>query len=344
MTATFGPTFDLVGRNVPIGELIQIEGSRTLSEVEEDLQKQKGDNEAIQSQLIKEKEKTAKLKSEVDEFKDEIKKLKSKLQDEHDKLTKEEDQVTKLKIELKTLQKKLDTGNARHERELNRTKLANQKVIDELKLQNENLVKNWQTEAGKSTGLTSAETSTLEADDSKTDTSLTELHGTPLTKKGRGRGRGRDRAARTSNASLASFEDSNTENDPEVGKTRNGNVSRKARVTRNTRKGRNSSMSESHLDMDNSQNQEPENSSSGSRKRRSVRTSASEKSVKEKTLQLPKEKTLHPLSPVPENQQSGDSTSEDPEELRENTPGSIVKNQLGMKGGLRTSTRRSARR
>ena len=69
MTATFGPTFDLVGRNVPIGELIQIEGSRTLSEVEEDLQKQKGDNEAIQSQLIKEKEKTAKLKSEVDEFK-----------------------------------------------------------------------------------------------------------------------------------------------------------------------------------------------------------------------------------------------------------------------------------
>merc|ERR1719238_366145 len=70
---------------------------------------------------------------------------------------------------------------------------------------------------------------TLEADDSKTDTSI--IESTPMAKRKGGRGRGRGRATRSS-ASLASFEDSNTENEPEVGRGRVASVSRKARVTR----------------------------------------------------------------------------------------------------------------
>ena len=75
---------------------------------------------------------------------------------------------------------------------------------------------------------------TLEADDSKTDTSLIEV--TPVAKKGRGRGRGRTNRTNRSTASLASFEDSNTENEPE-GRPRVASVSRKGRVTRKGSKG-----------------------------------------------------------------------------------------------------------
>ena len=80
---------------------------------------------------------------------------------------------------------------------------------------------------------------TLEADDSKTDTSL--IEGTPLAKRRGGRGRGRGRGSRTtrSMASLASFEDSNTENEPDLaagGRPRVASVSRRARVTRKTSK------------------------------------------------------------------------------------------------------------
>ena len=76
---------------------------------------------------------------------------------------------------------------------------------------------------------------TLEADDSKTDASLIEV--TPVTKKGKGRGRGRTNRTDRSTASLASFEDSNTENEPEMGRPRTASVSRKGRVTRKGSKG-----------------------------------------------------------------------------------------------------------
>ena len=46
-----------------------------------------------------------------------------------EKLEKEEDKVGDLKIELKTLQKEFDTKTSQYQRELNRTKLANEKVI-----------------------------------------------------------------------------------------------------------------------------------------------------------------------------------------------------------------------
>ena len=74
---------------------------------------------------------------------------------------------------------------------------------------------------------------TLEADDSKTDASL--IEGTPVTKKGKGRGRGKGRTNR-STASLASCEESNNENDPDVGRPRTASVSRKSRVTRKSNK------------------------------------------------------------------------------------------------------------
>ena len=75
----------------------------------------------------------------------------------------------------------------------------------------------------------------VEADDSKTDNSL--IEGTPVVKRKTG-GRGRGRGSRTtrSMASLASFEDSNTENEPDGGRPRVASVSRKARVTRKSSK------------------------------------------------------------------------------------------------------------
>ena len=72
----------------------------------------------------------------------------------------------------------------------------------------------------------------VEADDSKTDSSLIE---DTLVVKRRAGGRGLGRNSRTtrSMASLASFEDTdNTENEPDGGRPRVASVSRKARVTR----------------------------------------------------------------------------------------------------------------
>jgi len=80
---------------------------------------------------------------------------------------------------------------------------------------------------------------TLEADDSKSESSFIEV--TPVVKKsGRGRSaRGRsnrsNRSNLTRNSSLASFEDSNTENEPDPNVSR-AKVGRKPRVTRGSRK------------------------------------------------------------------------------------------------------------
>ena len=71
----------------------------------------------------------------------------------------------------------------------------------------------------------------FQADDSKTDTSLIEV--TPVVKKTRG-GRGRGRGRKTS-TSAASFEDSNTENDPDAAGG-SSKLSRKPRVTRTSRR------------------------------------------------------------------------------------------------------------
>ena len=76
---------------------------------------------------------------------------------------------------------------------------------------------------------------TLEADNSKTDTSMIE-NITPVVKKGKGRARGRNIRGKSSTASLVSFEDSNTENEPDVTRPRTTSVSRKGRVTRKTSK------------------------------------------------------------------------------------------------------------
>merc|ERR1712098_640097 len=66
-----------------------------------------------------------------------------------------------------------------------------------------------------------------------TDTSL--IESTPVAKKKGARGRGRVNRTTRSMASLASFEDSNTENEPE-GRPRVASVSRKAGVTRKSSK------------------------------------------------------------------------------------------------------------
>merc|ERR1712130_27580 len=118
---------------------------------------------------------------------------------------------------------------------MNRTKLANEKIIAEYKEANKQLQK--RVEAGPSVTISPPSpvdrSNTLEADDSKTDTSL--IESTPVAKKKGARGRGRVNRTTRSMASLASFEDSNTENEPE-GRPRVASVSRKARVTRKSSK------------------------------------------------------------------------------------------------------------
>merc|ERR1719494_921641 len=88
------------------------------------------------------------------------------------------------------------------------------------------------------TGASANEVSTLEADDSRTgDDSI--VGGTPVVvKKTRGRGRGKATKLgnrTTSNASLASYED--TENEGEVGGRSRANtgIARKGRVTRRSK-------------------------------------------------------------------------------------------------------------
>lgn len=202
-----------------------------------------------------------------------------------EKLLKEEDQVSDLKNELKVLQKQMDTKTAQHEREVNRTKLANQKVIAEYKETNKELQRRVEivVDSPRDHDTTSP---TLEADDSKTDASLIEV--TPVTKKGKGRGRGRTNRTNRSTASLASFEDSNTENEPEMGRPRTASVSRKGRVTRKGSKG--------DLSIE-----DEENERSVSRKR--TVSSRSDASVL-------KEKQSFMLSPVPEGERSGHSSTD----------------------------------
>jgi len=202
-----------------------------------------------------------------------------------EKLLKEEDQVTELKNELKILQKQMDTKSAQHEREVNRTKLANQKVIAEYKETNKELLKRVDIAMNSPTDHDTT-SPTLEADDSKTDASLIEV--TPVAKKGRGRGRGRTNRTNMSTASLASFEDSNTENEPDMGRPRTASVSRKGRVTRKGSKG------------DLSVEEAGEDDRSVSRKR--TVSSRSETSVL-------KENKMLMLSPVPEGERSGNNST-----------------------------------
>merc|ERR1712083_795807 len=123
----------------------------------------------------------------------------------------------------------------------------------------------------------------LEADDSKTDASL--IEGTPVSKKGKGRGRGKGRTNR-STASLASCEESNNENDPDVGRPRTASVSRKSRVTRKSNK---------------EDNELRETDRSMSRKR--ALSSRSEGNIL-------REKQSFALSPVPEGEKSANSSTD----------------------------------
>jgi len=94
----------------------------------------------------------------------------------------------------------------------------------------------WRDE-GARTGASSNEVSTLEADDSRTGEDSF-VGGTPVVQK-KTRGRGRGKATKlgnrtTSNASLASYED--TENEGEVaGRPRANTLARKGRVTRRSK-------------------------------------------------------------------------------------------------------------
>jgi len=245
-----------------------------------------------------------------------------------EKLVKEEDLTSELKNELNSLQKQMDTKVAQYEREVNRTKLANQKVIAEFKETNKQLQKRLDSPSVSS--LHEQDSPTLEADDSKTDTSM--IENTPVVKKGKGRARGRNIRGKSSTASLASFEDSNTENEPDVTRPRTTSVSRKGRVTRKT--------SKPDLSL------QEENERSTSRKRPS--TTRSESGIL-------KEKQSFMLSPVPEGEKSGNRSSDftlattpgvkkkrklysmtpqhsevftPPTDIEGSTPGSVVKRQL----------------
>merc|ERR1719154_3658 len=219
------------------------------------------------------------------ELREKLARAETDLAEYKEKLLKEEDQVSELKNELKILQKQMDTKTAQHEREVNRTKLANQKVIAEYKETNKELLKRVDVVVNSPTDHDTT-SPTLEADDSKTDTSLFEV--TPVAKKGRGRGRGRGNRTNRSTASLASFEDSNTENEPDVGRPRTASVSRKGRVTRKGSKG------------DLSVEEGGENKRSVSRKR--TVSSRSETTVL-------RENKMLMLSPVPEGEKSGNNSN-----------------------------------
>jgi len=223
---------------------------------------------------------------QTSELREKLTRTEADLAESKDKLLKEEDRVSELKDELKILQKQMDTKTAQHEREVNRTKLANQKVIAEYKDTNRELQKRVDIVVS-SPGGHDTTSPTLEADDSKTDTSLIEV--TPVAKKGRGRGRGRTNRTNRSTASLASFEDSNTENEPE-GRPRVASVSRKGRVTRKGSKG------------DLSVEEGNENDDRSVSRKRTV-SSRSETSVL-------REKQLSILSPVIEGERSAPSSTD----------------------------------
>lgn len=163
----------------------------------------------------------------------------SQLKELSQRLQKFEEENTDLKSELAQLQKLQDETRATHERELRRLKKASELVVAEYRETNNSLQKQISSpgrassRSGVSIHVTDA--STLEADDSKSESSFIEV--TPIVKRsGRGRStRGRsNRSNLTRNSSLASFEDSNTENEPETGSR--SKVGRKPRVARGARK------------------------------------------------------------------------------------------------------------
>jgi len=262
------------------------------------------------------KRKLAQSEAEVDELKE--------------KLTKEEDKSGELKSELINLQKQMETKIAQYEREVNRTKLANQKVIAEYRDTNKELQRKIEVTVTSPASPHDDTSPTLEADDSKTDASL--IEGTPVSKKGKGRGRGKGKGrTNRSTASLASCEESNNENDPDVGRPRTASVSRKSRVTRKSNK---------------EDNEINETDRSMSRKR--TLSSRSEGNIL-------REKQSFALSPVPEGEKSANSSTDfsvantpalkkkrklcsmtpqhsevftPPTDLEESTPGSVVKRQL----------------
>merc|ERR1719204_24071 len=154
-----------------------------------------------------------------------------------ERLRREEEKVSELRAELGILQKQADERSALHERELKRAKQASERTADMYREQNVVLQRQWREESVR-TGASSNEVSTLEADDSRTgDDSI--VGGTPVVvKKTRGRGRGKATKLgnrTTSNASLASYED--TENEGEVGGRSRANtgIARKGRVTRRSK-------------------------------------------------------------------------------------------------------------
>merc|ERR1712142_505109 len=248
------------------------------------------------------------------ELKSKLAKSEAEIVELREKLLKEEDKVGELNNELNNLQKQMDAKLAQHEREVNRTKLANQKLIAEYRETNKQLRRNVEDVRSP---LSQHEDDSL-------------IEGTPVTKKGKGRGRGKGRNNR-STASLASCEDSNNENDPDVGRPRAASVSRQARVTRKASKG--------DLVVE-------EANRSVSRKR--TVSSRSEANIL-------KEKQSFMLSPVPEGEKSGNSSTDlslamtpalkkkrklcsmtpqhsevftPPTDAEQSTPGSVVKRQL----------------
>ena len=64
----------------------------------------------------------------LSQVKQKLEKTEEELNTVKEKLEKEEDKVGDLKIELKTLQKEFDAKTTQYQRELKRTKLANEKV------------------------------------------------------------------------------------------------------------------------------------------------------------------------------------------------------------------------
>merc|ERR550519_605502 len=149
------------------------------------------------------------------QLKDQLNKTEQQSKECKEKLEEDEAKICELKSELNNLQKQMDVKISQHEKEINRTASASQKVILELKETNKDLLDGINGE--KSIGRESVKSKisvspprvedaspTLEADDSKTDVSLVEH--TPVVKKtGRGRGKGRVNRSTRSQASLASF-------------------------------------------------------------------------------------------------------------------------------------------
>lgn len=168
------------------------------------------------------------------------------------RLHKAEEEIAELRSEVTKYQKRLEEKTAAHEREINRIRRANQLVVKEFKETNQQLQKQLEgscsldsspgvTNTSSQVSIEVTEASTLEADDDKSDTSWVET--TPVVKRA-GRGRGGSRGNRTSNrsgvrqsSSLASFEDSNVENEPEQQHNRS-KVGRKPRVGSTRGKGR----------------------------------------------------------------------------------------------------------